>query len=156
MSAILFAAEAEGGGLQFPPINNLVEWPEYLFEGTFAGFNKIALISVLAMAIPTILFLASSRDKIPSGLQNVVEGAVDFIDNQVILPAIGPDGMKFRPLLISIFFFVFMGNIFEVIPTFQMPANARMANPMILALLVWVVFISVGIRHHGVSYFREI
>ncbi len=151
MSVNLFAAEAEGGGLQFPPIENLVEWPAYLFEGTFAEFNKIALISVLSMAIPTIMFLAAGRDKIPSGLQNLVEGSVDFIDNQVILPAIGPDGFKFRPLLLSIFFFVFIGNMFEVIPTFQMPLNARMAVPLILALLVLVIFVAVGIKAQGLG-----
>ncbi len=151
MSVNLFAAEAESGGLKFPAIENLVEWPAYLFEGTFAEFNKIALISVLAMAIPTIVFLAAGRDKIPSGLQNLVEGAVDFIDNQVILPAIGPDGMKFRPLLISIFFFVFVGNLFEVIPTFHMPLNARMAVPAVLGILVLIVFVTVGIKEQGLG-----
>ena len=151
MSVNIFAAEAEGGGLVFPPIGNLVEWPEYLFEGTFAGFNKISLISVLAMAIPTIMFLAASRSKVPSGLQNIVESSVDFIDNQVILPAIGPDGFKFRPLLLSIFFFVFIGNLFEVIPTFQMPLNARMATPAILGILVLIIFVYVGITSQGLG-----
>ena len=72
MSVNLFAAESSEGGLKFPSIENLVEWPAYLFEGTFAEFNKIALIAVLSMAIPTVMFLASGRDRIPSGLQNLV------------------------------------------------------------------------------------
>ncbi len=151
MSVNLFAAESETGGLKFPSIENLVEWPAYLFDGTFAEFNKIALISVLSMAIPTVMFLASGRDRVPSGLQNVVEGSVEFIDKQVILPAIGPEGFKFRPLLLSIFMFVFVGNMFEVIPTFQMPLNARMAVPLTLALLVLVVFVTVGIQSQGLG-----
>ena len=30
-----------------------------------------------------------------------------------------------------------------------MPANARMASPMVLALIVWVIFIVVGVKHQG-------
>lgn len=151
MSVNLFAAESSEGGLKFPSIENLVEWPAYLFEGTFAEFNKIALIAVLSMAIPTIMFLAAGRDRIPSGLQNLVEGSVEFIDNQVILPAIGKEGFKFRPLLLSIFFFVFVGNFFEVIPTFQMPLNARMAVPGLLGVMVLIIFVAVGFKEQGVG-----
>lgn len=143
-------------GLEYPPIENLVEWPSYFGEDTIYGLNKIGLISLLAMIIPTILFLAAKRDLVPKGAQNVVESTVEFVENQVILPAIGPDGLRYMPLLLSIFLFVFFGNIFEVIPTFQMPANARMANPMILALIVLVTFVVVGVKHHGVSYFTDI
>lgn len=149
----LFAAEEGGGGVQFPPIENLVEWPNYFGDDTFYAFNKIALISLLAMAIPTVMFLLAKRDMVPTGMQNIVEGIVDFVDKQVILSAIGPEGRKYMPLLLSIFLFVFFGNIFEVIPTFQMPANARMANPVVLAVVAWVTFISVGIKAQGVGGF---
>src|SRR5690606_7783830 len=50
---------------------------------------------------------------------------------------------------ISIFFFVLIGNIFEVIPGIQMPANARMANPALLALITLVMFVAVGIKAQG-------
>ncbi len=153
---LLFAAEEEGGGgLEFPPIENLVEWPAYFGEGTIFEFNKIGLISLLALIIPTIMFLASKKELVPSGLQNIVESIVDFVDKQVILSAIGPEGRKYMPLLLSIFLFVFFGNIFEVIPTFQMPANARMANPLILALVAWVTFIAVGIKAQGFGGFMK-
>ncbi|MFV0523116.1 MAG: F0F1 ATP synthase subunit A [Acidimicrobiales bacterium] len=141
--------------LEFPPIENLVEWPAYLFQDTPFAFNKVALISVLAMLIPSVLFLLAKKDLVPRGLQNLVESTIEFVENQVIMAAIGPDGMRYLPLLLSIFLFVFFGNIFEVIPTFQMPANARMANPMFLAIIVWVTFVGVGLRHHGASYFKD-
>ena len=143
-------------GLEYPAIENLVEWPNYFGDDTFYGLNKIGLISLLAMIIPASLFFFSRKDLIPRGAQNIAEGAVEFIDNQVILPAIGPEGRRYMPLLLSIFLFVFVGNFFEVIPTFHMPANARMANPLILALIVWATFIVVGVRHHGVTYFTDI
>ena len=72
----------------------------------------------------------------PEGVQTIVESTVDFVEKQVILPTIGPDGMGYLPLLVSMFLFIFICNLFEVIPTAHMPANARMANPLILALIV--------------------
>ncbi|MEZ5228254.1 MAG: F0F1 ATP synthase subunit A [Acidimicrobiales bacterium] len=132
-----------------------MEWPAYFGEGTIFEFNKIALISVLAVVIPTLLFLLSKKELVPSGLQNIVESTVGFVDKQVVQSAIGPDGSKYLPLLLSIFLFVFFGNIFEVIPTFQMPANARMANPVILALVAWATFIAVGVKAQGVGGFLK-
>jgi len=141
--------------LEFPPIDNLVKWPAYFGEDTFYAFNKISLISMLAMLIPATMFLLSKKELVPSGLQNIVESTVQFVENQVVMSAIGADGRKYLPLLLSMFMFVFFGNIFEVIPTFQMPANARMANPVILALVAWATFISVGVKAQGFGGFMK-
>ncbi len=141
--------------LEFPPIDNLVKWPAYFGEDTFFAFNKIGVISMLAMLIPTAMFLLSKKELVPSGLQNIVESTVQFVENQVVMSAIGAEGRKYLPLLLSIFLFVFFGNIFEVIPTFQMPANARMANPVILALVAWATFIAVGVKSQGFGGFMK-
>ncbi len=143
-------------GLEYPPIENLVEWPNYFGGDSFWALNKIGTISLLAMAIPAAVFLFSKKELVPRGMQNVAESTVEFVEEQIILPTIGRDGLRYLPLLLSLFLFVFFGNLFEVIPTFQMPANARMANPMMLALIVWVVFIAVGVKHHGLTYFKDI
>jgi len=49
-----------------------------------------------------------------------------------------------------------VGNMFEVIPFFQMPMNARMANPLVLAVTVWVIFVFVGFKNQGGAYFKDI
>jgi F-type H+-transporting ATPase subunit a len=145
--------------LEFPSINDIVEWPALFGDGTFFAFNKIALISLIAVVVPTILFLlAAKRGKenpVPRGVQNVVEASVEFMEKQVVMPTIGPDGMRYLPMLTAMFFFIFIGNLFEIIPTSHMPANARMANPLLLALVTWVMFIGVGLKHNGISYLKE-
>jgi len=73
----------------------------------------------------------------------------------VIGPAIGPDGMRYLPMLLSMFFFIFITNLFEVIPTAHMPANARMANPVVLALITFVMYVGVGLKHHKLHYLKE-
>lgn len=152
---LLFAAEAEGGGLEFPSLSNLIEWAPIIEP---IGLDKIGLTHVLGALIPAVIFLVAAQQKslVPSGIRSVAETMIDFVEKQIILPAVGPDGLPFLPLLLSFFMFVFIGNITEVIPFFQMPANARMGGPLVLALVSWAVFIFVGIKHNGFKYVADI
>src|SRR5690606_4357103 len=66
-------------GLEFPPIENLVEWPNAFGpEDSWYGFNKIALINLIALAATALLFLVAGRSRtlVPKGAQNLVESAV--------------------------------------------------------------------------------
>jgi F-type H+-transporting ATPase subunit a len=47
------------------------------------------------------------------------------------------------------FFFIFIVNIFEILPFIQFPGNARIAVPLLLAILVWFIFNIVGIKRQG-------
>ena len=143
-------------GLEFPPIENLVEWPNAFGpEGSWYGFNKIALINLVALVATTVLFLVAGRSKslVPKGARNLVESGVAFIRDGIIMETVGPAGIRYLPFLVSLFFFIFITNIFEVIPFFHMPGNARMAGPAVLALITWVYFIAVGLKHQGLKYF---
>ena len=65
-------------------------------------------------------------------------------------------GRPWTPFLVTIFFYVFMTNIFEVIPGIQFPVNARMALPAFMALMVWAIFNIVGVRAQGLGgYFKS-
>jgi F-type H+-transporting ATPase subunit a len=147
------------GAVAFPPIENVIEWPAFLFEGSdYFAFNKIAFIHFLGLVIPAAIFLLAARGDglVPRGFRTAAEGIVEFIDGQIIQAAIGPDGRRYMPLLTSLFLFIFIGNITEVIPFFQMPANARMAGPLVLALIVYATWISVGVKHNGLGYIKEL
>jgi F-type H+-transporting ATPase subunit a len=146
-------------GLEYPPIENLVEWPAFLFKGNeLLAFNKISLINLIALVGTSVLFLLAGRQKglVPRGVRNVVEIIVDFVEKQIMIPTAGIEARPYLPLMVSLFCFIFIGNIFEVIPLFHMPANARMAGPLVLALVVWVTFIAVGIKHQGGAFFGHI
>jgi F-type H+-transporting ATPase subunit a len=143
-------------GLEFPPIENLVEWPNWFGpKDSFYGFNKIAFISLVAIVVTSVLFILGNRKRsmVPKGAQNLVESSVAFIRDGIVLETMGPDGMRYLPYLVSLFFFILIGNIFEVIPFFHMPANARMAGPAVLALITWAYYIAVGLKHQGPKYF---
>jgi F-type H+-transporting ATPase subunit a len=139
--------------LNFPPIGELVDWKKF---GPL-GFNKTALVSILGLILPLALFFAAARKKalVPTGVQNLAESVIDFITDGIILQTMGPDGMQFLPFLTAMFCFIFVCNIFEVIPLIQFPANARMANPMMLALIVWVLYIFMGFKRQGFGYLKS-
>jgi len=59
--------------------------------------------------------------------------------------------------LLTLFMFIYLCNVPGIIPFLQMPATARMAVPLFLSLLIWVVFNATGIKHQGVSgYFKSV
>ncbi|HYN32558.1 MAG TPA: F0F1 ATP synthase subunit A [Ilumatobacteraceae bacterium] len=141
-------------GLEFPPINEILRW-----QDIFPTFNKIALIAVTAAFLGILLFLiAARRDPMvaPTGIRNLAEVTIDFIEESVVMQTLGKSGLKWTPFLLSLFIFIFLCNIPGVIPIIQMPATARIAIPLSLALLVWVIYIGTGIKHQGLGYFGHL
>ena len=142
-------------GLEFPPLGHIVDWPE--FAGGDYGLNKVILVYFFAVALTMLIFiLGNKKQMVPTGAQNLAEMSVEFVEEQIVLPTIGTKGLKYTPFLISLFFFIFFCNIFEIIPVIQMPATARIALPMFLALLAYVVYHGSGFKEHGpIGYIKH-
>ena len=144
--------------LEFPPVSHLVEWPDFLLKGNeWLAFNKIALLCLISAGLTAVLFklAARNRELVPRGvIQNGIEATVDsVIRDNIVMQTMGPDGMKFMPFLTSLFFFIFFNNVWGIIPGIQMPVNARMAMPILLALIVWGMFHFVGMKSQGVGHY---
>ena len=134
---------------KFPEINSILRW-----QDIFSSFNKIALIAVAAAVIGSLIFiLAGAKDarKAPKGVRNLAETSVEFIENGIVMQTMGKDGLGWTPFLLSLFLFIYLCNVPGIIPFLQMPATARMAIPMFLSLLVWVIYNGVGVKHQGIG-----
>jgi F-type H+-transporting ATPase subunit a len=148
--------------LDFPPIDELVKWKGIFLKGSPFEVNKVVILTWLAVAIVIWMFLAAGRrassgNLVPSGVQNVVESGIEFVRNDIILQTIGPEGMGWTPFLVTLFFFIFVCNMFEVLPAIQFPVTARMALPAFMAILVWAIFNFVGIKSLGFGgYFKSV
>jgi len=140
---------------EFPPINELLRWRDVV-----PGLNKVGLIAIASALIGTLIFLSAARKDpkvAPKGTRNLAEVIVEFIENNIIMQTMGRDGLGWTPFLLTLFLFVYLCNVPGIIPFIQMPATARMAIPMFLAVLVWVVFNAQGIRHQGpIGYFKNL
>jgi len=137
-------------GLEFPPISHVVEWPTLFGDGPFA-VNKVVILMWLSVVIAFSIMYVGGRKKalVPTGVQNLAESAVGFIEDGIVLETIGPDGLKYTPFLFTLFTFVLTCNFWGLIPGVQMPVNARIALPIFLALVVYFLYHYVGIRSQG-------
>ena len=145
-------------GIDFPPITHVTRWPDIWFADTPFAINKTVLIFIASVLITFVFFFVAGRRRqlVPTGVQGLAESSIDFVRDSIILQTIGPEGMGYLPFLITMFFFVFFINIFEIIPLVQFPGNARIAVPLFLALLVWFMFNIVGIAKQGFfSYLKN-
>jgi F-type H+-transporting ATPase subunit a len=145
-------------GLEFPPISHVVEWPT-LFGGDTFGVNKVILLMWISVALVFALFYAARRQQklVPTGAQNVAESAIEFVEDQIVMQTMGSDGLRFTPFLLTLFTFILTCNIWGLIPGAQMPVNARIALPMFMALLVYIIYNAVGVIRNGpIKYLKGI
>jgi F-type H+-transporting ATPase subunit a len=146
--------------IDFPPISHLIRWPAFWLKGSkYFAVNKVVLLMWIAVALVGAFYLAAARKRqlVPTGVQNVAESAIDFVREGIILQTMGPDGLGWTPLLLTLFSFIFVLNIFEVIPVAQMPVTARMALPMFMAGLYYVLYLFMGIKSQGpFGFFKSI
>jgi F-type H+-transporting ATPase subunit a len=136
--------------LEFPPINEVIRWRDLL-----PSFNKVAIIACLAVVIGSLIYIiAARRDPLvaPKGVRNLAEVGVEFIEDQIVMQTIGRDGLGWTPFLLTLFIFVYLCNLPGVIPILQFPATARMAIPFFLAMVVWLIYNTVGFKHNGLKY----
>ena len=145
--------------LEFPPIGHLVEWEGLFLKGSPLEVNKVVLLMWASVIVVLALFWIGGRkgQLVPTGVQTIMEAGVEFVRKDIILQTIGPQGMGWTPFLTTLFFFILVCNMWEVIPGIQFPVNARMALPAFMALLVWVLFNYVGIKSQGAGkYFKSV
>src|SRR3954465_753842 len=142
--------------LDFPPISHLIEWPTIFGSGVWAVNKVVLLMWLAAIIVMTFFFFARKGALVPSGAQNFAESIIDFIRNDIILQTMGSEGLSWTPFLLTLFTFIFVCNIFEVIPVIQMPVTARMAIPFFMTMIVYFIYHFMGIKHQGVGgYFKS-
>ena len=137
-------------GLEFPAVSQLVQWKVLWGSGPFA-VTRVTIQIILSVIIIIAFFLIAGRKKslVPTGAQNIAEATTDFVQDGIILESMGPEGLSWTPFMLTLFSFILVLNLWEVIPVFQMPVTAHIAIPAELAILVWVLFNTVGIKRQG-------
>jgi F-type H+-transporting ATPase subunit a len=120
-------------------------------------FTRTVILIFLAMAIViAILYMGLRGNRvIPTKFGAAVESLVTFVKDEIATGIIGPEGARYTPYLLSVFMLVLVGNLFEVTPLINFPITSSMALPLIIAVLTWLIFVSVGFAKNGLSYFVD-
>jgi F-type H+-transporting ATPase subunit a len=125
--------------------------------GSFA-FTKPMLLALVCCAIVVGLFWwAFAKPRlVPHTVQNLGEMGIEFVQHQILRPMMGKRGDKYLPFLMSLFFFIWLMNLMEIIPVAQLPAMSQIAFPGALMLMVYVTYTYQGIKNQGLGgYFRN-
>ena len=70
-----------------------------------------------AVIIAAVFVVAFRRPSIvPRGLQNAVEALVEFIRNGIVMEVMGREGLPFLPFLTSLFVFIWVNNLYGILP----------------------------------------
>lgn len=145
-----------GCGYPAPSIGDFFFKPIFTI-GSFEFTKPILYMLVAAAAVVVFFWLAFRSPKlVPRGVQNVGELGVLFVRDQILRPQLGKQGDRFLPFITSLFFFIWIMNVFEIIPGVMFPATSKFAFPFGLTLIVWVTYIWIGMRHQGpIGYFKN-
>ena len=119
----------------------------------FLGITKPMLLLVLSAIIVALFFLLAARrlKVVPSKFTFIAESVYDFGRNNLTRDIIGSkDFAPFVPLIVTMFTFVLVNNLFGIIPILQFPTMAHIGFPLSLSLfLVYPLWHYLGIRKHG-------
>ncbi|MGD9729172.1 MAG: F0F1 ATP synthase subunit A, partial [Nitrospiraceae bacterium] len=85
--------------------------------GLDISVNKAVIMMWVVVGLVALLMImaSSSRKLVPSKLQNLAELVVEFI-RSIILDTMGQQGMKFFPLIATLFLFILFCNLLGLIP----------------------------------------
>lgn len=123
-----------------------------VFFGHQVLLTKLSLLLILGALVAFAFLRATSRKPslVPSKGQYLGEQAYNFVRNGVAQDSIGSrDYMRFVPLLVSIFFFLVVNNLFSLVPILQFAPFSRAGFAYGLAALVWLTYNIAGIARHG-------
>lgn len=124
----------------------------------------ISRYMVLEIAVAVILLLAFRwlAGKVKNGaapkgkLWNLLEGSLQFVRNQVVVPAMGDhDADRFLPLFWTLFFFILGCNLMGMIPFLGAP-TAAFSTTLVLAGVVFATSLFFGVKELGpVGFFTN-
>jgi F-type H+-transporting ATPase subunit a len=145
-----------GCGYPSPGLQDFQFRPIFVVAGLHVT-KPILLMVISVVVIVAFFWAAFARPKlVPRGVQNLGELGVFFVRDQILRPMIGKKGDSYLPFLVTLFFFIWVMNLLEVIPVAQFPVPAHIGFAWILVLLVWLTYMSVGFRIHGpFGFFRH-
>jgi F-type H+-transporting ATPase subunit a len=123
-----------------------------------AGHEIYLTNSALFMAITVIGTWAllvggsSARALVPGRMQSIAELSYEFVANTIQSTA-GEEGMKFFPLVFTLFMFILVANIIGLVP-YTFTVTSHIIITASLALLVFFTVIIYGFYRNGLGFFR--
>ncbi|HSB93199.1 MAG TPA: F0F1 ATP synthase subunit A [Flavitalea sp.] len=121
--------------------------------------NVVQMIIALGLLVWILLSIASKyksgvgTKSAPNGFQNAVEPVITFIRDEVARPNLGYKYEKYLPLLLTVFFFILINNIFGLIPG-SANVTGNIAFTLVLGVISFIIITISGNKHYWSHIFN--
>lgn len=145
---------AQEGSFHIDPISQfeIHQLIPFQIGGIDLSYTNSSLYMTIAVVLIALFFLLAgkTRDLVPTRLQAAGEMAYESVAN-ILRENTGPEGVKYFPLIFSIFFLVLLGNLLGMIPgSFTFTSHIIVTLTMSFSLFVF--FTILGFVLHGTHF----
>src|SRR5437660_6307541 len=117
----------------------------------FTNSSVYMLVSVAAICL-LMVGGAAGRQLVPGRFQSMAEVSYEFVASMIRSTA-GEDGMKFFPLVYSLFMFILVSNVIGIIP-YTFTVSSHIIVTAAFALLVFFTVLIYGFYKNGLKFFK--
>src|ERR1700687_5570595 len=113
--------------------------------GQETAFTNSSAYMFASVAVISLLMIGGSagRQLVPGRIQSMAELSYEFVANTIRSTA-GSEGMKFFPLVFSLFMFIMVSNVVGIIP-YAFTVSSHLIVTAALALLGFFIVLFYGI-----------
>jgi F-type H+-transporting ATPase subunit a len=118
------------------------------------AFTNSSAYMFLSVALISLLMIGgvAGRQLVPGRFQSIAELSYEFVANAIRSSA-GAEGMKFFPLVFSLFMFIMVSNMIGIIP-YTFTVSSHIIVTASLALLVFFTVLVYGFYKSGLKFFK--
>ncbi len=108
------------------------------------SITKNVLFLFINSGIMLLIFLSVARGyrknegRAPRGIQSFFEPIIIFVRDEIVKPNIGPKYEKYLPYMLTLFFFIWFGNLLGLFPA-AANLTGNIAVTMVLAVLTFII-----------------
>jgi len=119
-----------------------------------ASFTNSSLWMVIAIGLITLFTTASmsGRALVPGRMQSLAEMSYEFVANMV-RDNVGMEGMRYFPLVFTIFMFVLFANLLGLVPG-SFTVTSHIIITFALAFMIFLGVTVIGFIHHGLGFLK--
>jgi F-type H+-transporting ATPase subunit a len=130
----------------------LHDWIPISMGGLDISINKAVVMMWVVVSLAAVLMVAagSARKLVPGKLQSIAEMMVDFI-RSMILDTMGKDGMRFFPLIATLFLFILFCNLVGLVPG-SYTVTSQIVVTAVFASVVYGISLVMGFLLHGFKF----
>ena len=118
------------------------------------AFTNSSAYMLLAVAVISLLMIGgiAARRMVPGRVQSLAEISYEFVYD-TLKSSVGEEGMKFFPLVFSLFMFILVANMIGIIP-YTFTVTSHLIVTLALALIVFLTVLIYGLYKNGLKFFK--